>query len=61
MGYTLLLNMGVIGLVSYIQHKGADDKKGIDITKEMFKTSPIFNIGSFAVLLIITVLYAMFW
>lgn len=61
MGYTLLLTMGVIGLVSYIQHKGADDKKGIDITKEMFKTSPIFNIGSFAVLLIITVLYAMFW
>lgn len=61
MGYTLLLTMGVIGLVSYMQHKGADDKKGIDITKEMFKTSPIFNIGSFAVLLIITVLYAMFW
>ena len=61
MGYTLLLTMGVIALVSYVQHKGADDKKGIDITKEMFKTSPIFNIGSFAVLLILTVLYAMFW
>jgi SSS family solute:Na+ symporter len=61
MGYTLLLTMGVIALVSYLQHKGADDKKGIDITKEMFKTSPIFNIGSFAVLLILTVLYAMFW
>ena len=61
MGYTLLLTMGVIALVSYVQHKGADDEKGIPITKALFKTSPVFNIGSFAVLLILTVLYAMFW
>lgn len=61
MGYTLLLTMGVITLVSYMQHKGADDEKGIEITKALFKTSPIFNIGAFAVLLILTVLYAMFW
>jgi SSS family solute:Na+ symporter len=61
MGYTLLLTMGVISIVSYMQHKGADDEKGIEITKALFKTSPIFNIGSFAVLLILTVLYAMFW
>jgi SSS family solute:Na+ symporter len=61
MGYTMLLTMGVIALVSYMQHKGADDEKGIDITKALFKTSPVFNIGSFAVLLILTVLYAMFW
>uniref|UniRef100_UPI0040487951 sodium/sugar symporter n=1 Tax=Flavobacteriaceae TaxID=49546 RepID=UPI0040487951 len=61
MGYTLLLTMIVIGLVSYLQHKGADDKKGIDITKEMFKTSPLFNIGSFAVMLILVVLYSVFW
>ena len=61
MGYTLLLTMGVITLVSYMQHKGADDDKGIPITKALFKTSPLFNIGSFAVLLILTVLYAMFW
>ena len=60
MGYTLLLTMIVIGLVSYLQHKGADDKKGIDITKEMFKTSPLFNIGSFAVMLILVVLYSVF-
>ncbi len=61
MGYTLLLTMGVIAFVSYMQHKGADDEKGIEITKALFKTSPIFNIGAFAVLLILTVLYAMFW
>ncbi|WP_242202357.1 sodium/sugar symporter [Aestuariivivens insulae] len=61
MGYTLLLTMIVIAIYSYMQHKGADDDKGIPITKALFKTSPIFNIGSFAVLLILTVLYAMFW
>jgi SSS family solute:Na+ symporter len=61
MGYTLLLTMGVIGLVSYLQHKGADDKKGIDITKELFKTSPLFNIGSFAIILILVALYSVFW
>ena len=61
MGYTLLLTMLVIGLVSYFQHKGADDKKGIDIQRELFKTSPLFNIGAFAIILILVVLYAMFW
>ena len=61
MGYTLLLTMLVIGLVSYFQHKGADDKKGIDIQRELFKTSPLFNIGAFVIILILVVLYAMFW
>jgi len=61
MGYTLLLTMVVIGLVSFFQHKGADDKKGIEITKELFKTSPLFNIGSFAIILVLVALYAAFW
>ena len=61
MGYTLLLTMGVIALVSYMQLKGADDEKGIPITKESFKTSPLFNIGAFAVMLIVAALYATFW
>ncbi|TBN06635.1 sodium/glucose cotransporter [Hyunsoonleella flava] len=61
MGYTLLLTMAVIAICSYVQHKGADDEKGIPITRQLFKTSPLFNIGSFAVMLILTVLYALFW
>ncbi|WP_418602873.1 sodium/sugar symporter [Hwangdonia sp.] len=61
MGLTLLLTMLVIAIFSYIQHKGADDEKGIPITKQLFKTSPLFNIGSFAVMIILTVLYALFW
>ena len=61
MGYTLLLTMGVIAILSYLQHKGADDEKGIPITKALFKTSPLFNIGAFIILLILSALYAMFW
>ena len=41
--------------------KGKDDEKGIEITKELFKTSPLFNIGSFAIILILVALYAAFW
>ncbi len=61
MGYTLILTMIVIILVSLNQHKGADDKKGIEITKGLFKTNPLFNIGSFAVMIILVVLYSLFW
>lgn len=61
MGYTLLLTIAVIAICSYIQHNGADDAKGITITKQLFKTSPLFNIGAFAIMLVLTVLYALFW
>ena len=61
MGYTLLLTMIVIGIVSYRQHKRKNDEKGIPITKDLFKTSPLFNIGAFAIMIILVVLYALFW
>jgi len=61
MGYTLILTMMIIAITSFIQHKGKNDDKGIPITKQMFKTSPLFNIGSFAIMIILVVLYALFW
>ena len=61
MGYTAILTMVVIVLVSYIQNKGAKDSKGIEISKSTFKTSGIFNIASFAIMLILVALYAFFW
>ena len=61
MGYTALLTMVVIIMVSLIQNKGKEDEKGITISKETFKTSPVFNIGAFAVMIMLTVLYALFW
>ena len=61
MGYTAILTMVVIVLVSYIQNKGAKDSKGIEISKSTFKTTGIFNIASFAIMLILVALYAFFW
>ena len=61
MGYTAILTMVVIVLVSYIQNKGAKDSKGIEISKSTFKTSETFNIASFAIMLILVALYAFFW
>ncbi len=61
MGYTLVVTMLIIGVVSYVQHQGKDDEKGIPITKDVFKTSPLFNIGAFAIMIILVVLYALFW
>ena len=61
MGLTAVLTMVVIIIASLVQHKGKDDEKGIEITKELFKTSPLFNIGAFAIMLVLVALYAMFW
>jgi SSS family solute:Na+ symporter len=61
MGYTAILTMVVIILVSYIQNKGVKDSKGIETSKSTFKTSGIFNIASFAIMIILVALYAFFW
>ncbi len=61
MGYTLLITMLIIALVSKIEHKNKDDIKGILLEKNIFKTSSVFNAGAFALMLILTALYAVFW
>ncbi|MEC3907828.1 sodium/sugar symporter [Tamlana sp. 2201CG12-4] len=61
MGITTLLSMAVTMVVSNMENKGANDPKGIALTKDLFKTSPLFNIGSFVVMIILAVLYAIFW
>jgi len=61
MGITALLTMAIIMVLSHLQNKGKNDPKGIEITKDLFKTSPLFNIGSMVVCLLLAVLYALFW
>lgn len=61
MGITTLLSMLIIVVLSNMQNKGVDDPKAIPLTKELFKTTPLFNIGSFAIMIILTVLYSLFW
>lgn len=61
MGLTCLLTMLVIALISYKDGKGAEDEKGIALTKGLFDTSPVFNITAFAVSIIVVALYALLW
>lgn len=61
MGLTALITMAVIILVSYRENKGAEDEKGINLPKGIFKTYPSFNIGAFAIMLILTVIYSLLW
>lgn len=58
---TWILTMLVMVVISYFEGKGKDQEKSIVITKGLFKTGPAFNIGAFAICLILVMLYSMFW
>jgi len=61
MGMTFLLTTAIIMGISYLEGKGKDYPKGIELSKELFKTTPQFNIGAFIVMIILVVLYSVFW
>ena len=58
---TCLISIAIILLLSHLEGKGVDNEKGIPLTKELFKTSPSFNISATAVMMILVLLYAIFW
>lgn len=59
--YAFLLTAVVIILVSLSTNKEEDDPKAINFTNSMFKTGRIFNVGAYAICIILVVLYAVFW
>ena len=61
MGYTTLITMAIIALLSWYQNKGADDAKGFELRKETFKTSATFNISAFTIMIVLVFLYSFFW
>lgn len=61
MGLTALLTMLVIITISFLQNKGKEDEKGIPLSKDLFKTSPLFNLGSMIVCIVTATLYCLFW
>ena len=61
MGYTAIITMLIISVVSLAQNKGVDDNKGIKVDRSLFKTSKVFNAGSFAILIVLVALYSLFW
>jgi SSS family solute:Na+ symporter len=61
MYYTLILTIVIIVGVSLTTNPHDEDPKAIHTTSEMFKTTPAFNIGSYIILVLVAVLYAVFW
>lgn len=61
MGLTFLLTALIIAVVSYFDNQGKDDPKGLNLKRQLFKTGPAFNVGAFAVLIILAFLYSVFW
>ncbi len=61
MMYTLILSMAVIVFVSLSSSEVDDDEKGIVLTAKTFKTSGSFAVASYAILLIVAVIYVAFW
>jgi solute:Na+ symporter, SSS family len=58
---TALSSIAIILGISYLEGKGKVNEKGINLTSELFKTSPAFNIGAAIILIICTFLYVIFW
>lgn len=61
MFWTWIISMLIMVIISYIEKKGEDHEKGIDLSKGLFATDPIFNVSAIAICLILVALYAMFW
>ena len=60
MGISFLIIVAVMIVISLRDNSGAD-KKGIDIERGLFKTSPVFNISALAIMGVLAVIYAVFW
>ena len=61
MYYTMILTVVIIAGVSLTTNPSDEDPKAIHTTSDMFKTGTAFNIGAYVILIITTVLYAVFW
>ncbi|MEL6652725.1 MAG: sodium/sugar symporter [Bacteroidota bacterium] len=61
MMWTWILSMLVMVVISYLENGGKDHEKGIELSRSLFATGPVFNISAIAVSLILVALYAMFW
>lgn len=59
--YTFLFTIVCITIVSLTSNIGDDDPKAIILTANEFKTSTAFNISSYAIFIIFSSLYAIFW
>ncbi len=59
--YTMLITIVIIMGVSLISNELDDDPQGIKLTSKTFFTDKVFNADSYAVIIILVVLYSVFW
>lgn len=59
--YTFLITLVVIIGVSLTTADTDDDNKSISLSKKLFETGRKFNVTAYVVMILITLLYAMFW
>ena len=60
MGWSFVIIVAIMVIISLFDNK-TDDKKAISLEKGLFKTSPIFNAATIAVIGLLAVIYAVFW
>ena len=61
MMWTWVLSMLIIIVVSLIETKGADQEKGITLSRSLFKTDQSFNFSAILICIIVALLYLIFW
>lgn len=61
MGLTAVFAIAVIAFISFLDNKMQGDQKAIYLPRALFNTGKAFNISSYTVLIILTVLYLLFW
>ena len=60
MGYIFLI-LSVIMILISLSTKQERDVKSIHFTKELFKTSKVFNVSAVVIIIILAVIYGIFW
>jgi SSS family solute:Na+ symporter len=61
MGIVFLILAAIIIAISLLESKGKDQPNAVDVERDLFKTSPRFNIGAILVIGILSALYIIYW
>ena len=61
MGVAFLISVALIVIISYVEGRGKDSPKGIDIGRGFLQTDPVFAGLAFGIIGITTALYLLFW
>ncbi len=61
MGLTFVITSIIMIAISYLDNGKGQDIKGIELSKKLFRTSPIFNIASLIIIILLVIVYVIFW